>query len=107
VNDEELAATLDHALTQGGFERDDLYLFDMPNAWMMTHEAHVREAERKAVLDALGAHEELRQLFGTAINLGNRDVSVTPESLCSWILTRAKQVGEPSRVPFAHYQVRR
>jgi hypothetical protein len=93
LNDEELAATLDHALTQGGFERDDLYLFDMPNAWMMTHEAHVREAERKAVLDSLGAHEELRQLFGTAINLGNRDVSVTPESLCSWILTRAKHVG--------------
>jgi len=93
LNDDELATILETSLKRGGFERDDLYLFDTPLAWMMTNEAHVGEDERKAVIDALAAHDDVMELLDCEVNVGNRDIRIAPDGLCGWLLTRTKHVG--------------
>ena len=93
MNDDELATILETSLKRGGFERDDLYLFDTPLAWIMTNEAHIGDDERKVVVDALATHVGVRELLNCAVNAGNRDICITPEALCGWLLTRTKQVG--------------
>ena len=93
MNDDELATILETSLKRGGFERDDLYLFDTPLAWIMTNEAHIGDDERKVVIEALATHVGVRELLDCAVNVGNRDICITPEALCGWLLTRTKQVG--------------
>lgn len=98
MNDDELANVLDRALTEGRYERDDLYLFDTKLAWMMTNEAHVRDPQRAMVWSALQAHPDIAPLLGKYLNSTVNSPQLTAPALGDWLLTRAFRIGATGAV---------
>lgn len=99
MTDDELISVLEHALKDGRYDRDDLYLFDTKTAWQLTHEAHVHDAQRDKVIAALEAHPDIAPLLGMHLNGGGINApKLDREPFGGWLLTRAAQIGAVAAV---------
>jgi hypothetical protein len=98
MNDDELAAVVGKALTQGRYEREDLYVFDTKLAWQMTNEAHVRDPEQAMVSSAIQTHPDVAPILDKHLNGVLNAPRFSAPALAGWLLTRAFWLGPGAAV---------